>query len=76
MKRYGFSFTDYEVANLYICVDCFLDYLEDYRYKVGNGQLECLHSLRLLLEAPAAKYFGCALADLLPVIFEPQEKEK
>lgn len=75
MKRYGFSFTDYEVANLYTSVDCFLEYLEEYLYEVGDGQLECLHSLRLLLEAPAVKYLGHASADSLPVIFEPKEGE-
>lgn len=75
MKRYGFSFTDYQVAQLYTSVDCFLEYLEEYGYEAGSGQLECLHSLRLLFEAPTVKYLGHASADSLPVIFEPKEGE-
>lgn len=75
MKHYNFSFTDYQVANLYTSVDCFLDYLEEYGYEVGNGQLECLHSLRLLFEYLAVKYLGHVSPDSLPVIFEPKEGE-
>ena len=75
MKRYEFSFTDYQVANLYTSLDCFLEYLKEYGYDVGDVQLECLHSLRLLFEAPTVKYFGRASSDSLPVIFEPKEGE-
>lgn len=75
MMNYGFSFTDYVVANLYTSVDCFLEYLEEYGYEVGEGQLKCLRRLRLLFEDPAVKYFGHASADSLPIIFEPKEGE-
>ena len=76
MKHYGFWFTDYEIAILYTCVDCFIEYIDEYGYEVGEGQMECLRNLRGLFKYPATKYLGHASADSLPVIFEPQEEEK
>lgn len=74
MKNYCFSFTDYEVANLFTAVDCFLEYLDEYRYDLSNIQFECLRGLRGLFEGITLKYMGHSSSDSLPILFELREE--
>ena len=61
--NYRFTFSDYEVANLHLALEVFLDYVDEYRYDISGVQRCTVEFLIDEFEGIASKYHGITLQE-------------